>query len=99
MQYNAQFKVFEPLQYKFNVCEAVLLWEQVCIVYILPVLLSYLVSQLFVLMVWRMQYRNMTTVLTREYLDVRPKGWEEYAPQRIAQLYGLSTHYAVCFCH
>ncbi|KAL6139369.1 hypothetical protein ACLB2K_057674 [Fragaria x ananassa] len=57
--YNAQFKVFEPLQYKFNVCEAVLLWEQ---------------------------YRNMTTVLTREYLDVRPKGWEEYAPKRIAQL-------------
>ena len=36
-----------------------------------------------------MQYRNMTTVLTREYLDVRPKGWEEYAPKRIAQLYVL----------
>lgn len=36
----------------------------------------------------KLQYRNMTTVLTREYLDSRPKGWEDYAPQRIAQLYG-----------
>lgn len=34
-----------------------------------------------------MQYRNMTTVLTREYLDARPDGWLEYAPKRIAQLY------------
>ncbi|THU59270.1 hypothetical protein C4D60_Mb07t00360 [Musa balbisiana] len=31
-------------------------------------------------------YRNMTTVLTREYLDVRPDGWLKYAAQRIAQL-------------
>ncbi|XP_065014444.1 sialyltransferase-like protein 1 isoform X2 [Musa acuminata AAA Group] len=31
-------------------------------------------------------YRNMTTVLTREYLDVRPDGWLEYAAKRIAQL-------------
>ncbi|KAJ1697079.1 hypothetical protein LUZ63_005591 [Rhynchospora breviuscula] len=57
--YNAQFKIFEPLEYKYNVCEAVLLWEQ---------------------------YRNMTTVLTREYLDVRPDGWFDYAAKRIAQL-------------
>ncbi|XP_010550437.1 PREDICTED: sialyltransferase-like protein 1 [Tarenaya hassleriana] len=57
--YNAQFKIFEPLEYKYNVCEAVLLWEQ---------------------------YRNMTTVLTREYLDSRPDGWLDYAAQRIAQL-------------
>lgn len=28
----------------------------------------------------------MTTVLTREYLDVRPDGWLEYAAKRIAQL-------------
>lgn len=28
----------------------------------------------------------MTTVLTREYLDARPGGWVDYAPQRIAQL-------------
>jgi hypothetical protein len=35
-----------------------------------------------------MQYRNMTTVLTREYLDARPDGWLEYAAKRIAQLYG-----------
>jgi hypothetical protein len=28
--YNAQFKVFEALEFKYNVCEAVLLWEQVC---------------------------------------------------------------------
>lgn len=34
-----------------------------------------------------MQYRNMTTVLTREYLDVRPDGWLDYAAMRIAQLY------------
>lgn len=57
--YNEQFKIYEPLEYKYNTCEALLLWEQ---------------------------YRNMTTVLTREYLDVRPKGWEEYAAKRIAQL-------------
>ncbi|KAF5187062.1 Sialyltransferase like protein, partial [Thalictrum thalictroides] len=31
-------------------------------------------------------YRNMTTVLTREYLDARPDGWLDYAAQRIAQL-------------
>ncbi|XXG63167.1 hypothetical protein AAC387_Pa05g1413 [Persea americana] len=57
--YNAQFKIFEPLEYQYDVCEAILLWEQ---------------------------YRNMTTVLTREYLDVRPDGWLEYAAKRIAQL-------------
>lgn len=57
--YNAQFKVFEPLEYNYDVCEAILLWEQ---------------------------YRNMTTVLTREYLDTRPGGWLDYAPKRIAQL-------------
>ncbi|KAK4493414.1 hypothetical protein RD792_017686 [Penstemon davidsonii] len=57
--YNAQFKIFEPLEYKYDVCEAILLWEQ---------------------------YRNMTTVLTREYLDARPDGWLDYAPKRIAQL-------------
>ncbi|KAK3039161.1 hypothetical protein RJ639_028907 [Escallonia herrerae] len=57
--YNAQFKVFEPLEYTYDVCEAILLWEQ---------------------------YRNMTTVLTREYLDARPDGWLDYAAKRIAQL-------------
>ncbi|RWR83371.1 sialyltransferase-like protein 1 [Cinnamomum micranthum f. kanehirae] len=57
--YNAQFKIFEPLEYQYDVCEAILLWDQ---------------------------YRNMTTVLTREYLDVRPDGWLEYAAKRIAQL-------------
>uniref|UniRef100_A0A7N0UQV6 Sialyltransferase-like protein 1 n=1 Tax=Kalanchoe fedtschenkoi TaxID=63787 RepID=A0A7N0UQV6_KALFE len=57
--YNAQFKIYEPLEYSYDVCEAILLWEQ---------------------------YRNMTTVLTREYLDVRPDGWLEYAAKRIAQL-------------
>ncbi|KAH1204915.1 Sialyltransferase-like protein 1 [Glycine max] len=59
--YNAQFKKFEPLEYNYDLCETILLWEQ---------------------------YRNMTTVLTREYLDARPGGWVDYAPQRIAQLYG-----------
>ncbi|KAK7395986.1 hypothetical protein VNO78_16643 [Psophocarpus tetragonolobus] len=57
--YNAQFKKFEPLEYNYDLCETILLWEQ---------------------------YRNMTTVLTREYLDVRPNGWVDYAPLRIAQL-------------
>ncbi|XP_059450210.1 sialyltransferase-like protein 1 [Corylus avellana] len=57
--YNAQFKVYEPLEYTYDVCEAILLWEQ---------------------------YRNMTTVLTREYLDARPDGWLDYAAKRIAQL-------------
>ncbi|RDX72646.1 Sialyltransferase-like protein 1, partial [Mucuna pruriens] len=32
-----------------------------------------------------MHYRNMTTMLTREYLDARPNGWLDYAPLRIAQ--------------
>ncbi|CAI9111603.1 OLC1v1011862C1 [Oldenlandia corymbosa var. corymbosa] len=57
--YNAQFKIYEPLEYNYDVCEAILLWEQ---------------------------YRNMTTVLTREYLDARPDGWLDYAAKRIAQL-------------
>ncbi|CAN7019603.1 hypothetical protein IGI04_021603 [Brassica rapa subsp. trilocularis] len=26
--YNKQFKIFEPLEFKYNVCEALLLWEQ-----------------------------------------------------------------------
>ncbi|KAL6011749.1 Glycosyltransferase 29 (sialyltransferase) [Asimina triloba] len=34
----------------------------------------------------QLQYRNMTTVLTREYLDARPDGWLDYAAKRIAQL-------------
>ncbi|CAA6660047.1 unnamed protein product [Spirodela intermedia] len=57
--YNAQFKIYEPLEYTYDVCDAILLWEQ---------------------------YRNMTTVLTREYLDARPDGWLKYAALRIAQL-------------
>uniref|UniRef100_A0A1D1XPS8 CMP-N-acetylneuraminate-beta-galactosamide-alpha-2,3-sialyltransferase 2 n=1 Tax=Anthurium amnicola TaxID=1678845 RepID=A0A1D1XPS8_9ARAE len=57
--YNEQFKIYEPLEYTYDVCDALLLWEQ---------------------------YRNMTTVLTREYLDARPDGWLKYAAKRIAQL-------------
>uniref|UniRef100_A0A2P2K5X6 Sialyltransferase-like protein 1 n=1 Tax=Rhizophora mucronata TaxID=61149 RepID=A0A2P2K5X6_RHIMU len=57
--YNEQFKIYEPLEYQYDICEAILLWEQ---------------------------YRNMTTVLTREYLDMRPDGWLDYAAKRIAQL-------------
>ncbi|GAB4847367.1 purple acid phosphatase [Ancistrocladus abbreviatus] len=68
--YNEQFKIFEPLEYKYDVCEAILLWEQ---------------------------YRNMTTVLTREYLDVRPDGWLEYAAKRIAQL-GADKCYNQSLC-
>eukprot|EP00249_Psilotum_nudum_P000594 c12655_g1_i1 orf=243-1622(+) len=57
--YNDQFKIYEPLDYTFDVCESLLLWEQ---------------------------YRNVTTILTREYLDARPNGWREYAAKRISQL-------------
>ncbi|XP_022725800.1 LOW QUALITY PROTEIN: sialyltransferase-like protein 1 [Durio zibethinus] len=57
--YNEQFKVYEPLEYSYDICDTILLWEQ---------------------------YRNMTTVLTREYLDARPDGWLDYAAKRIAQL-------------
>lgn len=57
--FNRQFKIFEPLEYGFDVCESLLIWEQ---------------------------YRNVTTMLTREYLDARPDGWLSYAAQRIAQL-------------
>jgi len=46
-----------------------------------------------------MQYRNMTTVLTREYLDVRPDGWLDYAAMRIAQLYDSKRFcLMVCLC-
>lgn len=47
-----------------------------------------------------MQYRNITTVLTREYLDVRPDGWLNYAAKRIAQLYvyeHFPSHLLVAF--
>ena len=30
-QYNRQFKVYEPLEFVFDVCETLLLWEQVCV--------------------------------------------------------------------
>ncbi|KAF3784511.1 Sialyltransferase-like protein 1 [Nymphaea thermarum] len=68
--YNEQFKTYEPLEYRYDVCEAILLWEQ---------------------------YRNMTTILTREYLDARPDGWLEYAAKRIAQL-GAKTCYNRTLC-
>ncbi|KAI9120923.1 hypothetical protein K1719_007956 [Acacia pycnantha] len=68
--YNEQFKIFEPLEYKYDVCDAILLWEQ---------------------------YRNMTTVLTREYLDARPDGWFDYAAKRIAQL-GTDKCYNKTLC-
>lgn len=29
LQYNEQFKVFEPLEYHYDICDAILLWEQV----------------------------------------------------------------------
>ncbi|XP_022777012.1 sialyltransferase-like protein 1 [Durio zibethinus] len=57
--YNEQFKVYEPLEYSYDICDTIILWEQ---------------------------YRNITTVLTREYLDTRPDGWLDYAAKRIAQL-------------
>lgn len=68
--YNEQFKFYEPLEYPFDVCETILLWEQ---------------------------YRNMTTVLTREYLDARPEGWMDYAAKRIAQL-GMDKCYNQTLC-
>lgn len=68
--YNQQFKYYEPLEYSFDICETILLWEQ---------------------------YRNMTTVLTREYLDARPDGWMDYAAKRIAQL-GMDKCYNQTLC-
>ncbi|WCJ17940.1 Sialyltransferase-like protein 1 [Euphorbia peplus] len=68
--YNAQFKIYEPLEYHYDICDAILLWEQ---------------------------YRNMTTVLTREYLDARPDGWLDYAAKRIAQL-GADKCYNKSLC-
>ncbi|CAJ1946990.1 unnamed protein product [Sphenostylis stenocarpa] len=50
-----------------------------------PLEYSYVVCE--TLLLWE-QYRNMTTVLTREYLDSRPGGWVDYAPQRIALVCG-----------
>ncbi|RDX74439.1 Sialyltransferase-like protein 5, partial [Mucuna pruriens] len=52
--YNAQFKKFEPLEYNYDMCKTILLWE------------------------W---YQNMTTVLTREYLDACSGGWYSFHPQ------------------
>ncbi|KAF1885703.1 hypothetical protein Lal_00039551 [Lupinus albus] len=71
--YNAQFKKFEPLEYNYDMCQTILLWEQD-------------ESVLNTDMLGMLQYRNMTTVLTREYLDTRPDGWVDYAPLRIARL-------------
>eukprot|EP01018_Ginkgo_biloba_P015691 Gb_14233 [translate_table: standard] len=68
--YNEQFKIYEPLEYIFDVCESILLWEQ---------------------------YRNMTTILTREYLNARPDGWLTYAAKRIAQL-GADKCYNLTLC-
>lgn len=68
--FNQQFKTYEPLEYRFDVCESLLLWEQ---------------------------YRNVTTILTREYLDARPDGWMKYAAQRIAQL-GSDKCYNISKC-
>lgn len=68
--FNQQFKTYEPLEYRFDVCESLLLWEQ---------------------------YRNVTTILTRQYLDARPDGWMEYAAQRIAQL-GSDKCYNISKC-
>ncbi|ONM56841.1 Sialyltransferase-like protein 1 [Zea mays] len=39
----------------------------------------------------------MTTVLTREYLDVRPDGWLDYAAKRTAQL-GVDKCYNRTLC-
>lgn len=35
--------------------------------------------------IWE-QYRNVTSLLTREYLDARPDGWVRHAAKRISQL-------------
>ncbi|MQM04769.1 hypothetical protein Taro_037576, partial [Colocasia esculenta] len=46
----------EGLSFDFNLCEAILAWEQV---------------------------RNSSTILTKEFIDALPNGWEDYAWQRI----------------
>lgn len=98
LQYNQQFKKFEPLEYTYDVCEAILLWEQVDFYGLyfhlcLSCVLGRICTEYYVVL---LQYRNMTTVLTREYLDVRPGGWVDYAPLRIAQLYESQKLTSVC---
>lgn len=44
LQYNAQFKIFEPLEYKYDVCEAILLWEQVSLPLLLVLLWEFALS-------------------------------------------------------
>lgn len=46
----------EGLSYNFNLCETLVLWEQI---------------------------RNTSTILTREYIDALPNGWQTYAWKRI----------------
>ena len=97
LQYNEQFKVYEPLEYSYDICDTILLWEQVNVQ---SFSLLYLPTEesFVMIMSLSMQYRNMTTVLTREYLDVRPDGWLDYAAKRIAQLYDfLDTLYGLSF--
>lgn len=96
LQYNAQFKVFEPLEYSYDVCDTILLWEQVNVQ---SFFLLYLPPEEIIctdVSLW-MQYRNMTTVLTREYLDARPDGWLDYAAKRIAQLYDFLEKYSMVY--
>lgn len=57
----------------------------------------YHLSNLLIFILERCQYRNTTTVLTREYLDARPDGWLEYAAKRIAQLYDAWNSVETCF--
>jgi hypothetical protein len=44
LQYNQQFKKFEPLEYTYDVCEAILLWEQVDFYAFISYLLKFCVS-------------------------------------------------------
>ncbi|KAF6160103.1 hypothetical protein GIB67_018883 [Kingdonia uniflora] len=92
--YNAQFKVFERLEYSYDVCESILLWEQVTYLGLfLSTVMFFQIRHLLRPPI--LQYRNMTTVLTREYLDARPDGWLDYAAKRIAQFGTTLSHPSV----
>jgi hypothetical protein len=43
------------------------------------------------------QVRNSTTVLTKEYIDALPNGWEEYAWRRINK--GILLWVDTSLCH
>uniref|UniRef100_A0A7N2MKZ0 Sialyltransferase-like protein 2 n=1 Tax=Quercus lobata TaxID=97700 RepID=A0A7N2MKZ0_QUELO len=64
----------EGLSFDFDLCEAVATWEQdVLVCFTVDLLYSELITQV----------RNSSTILTKEFIDALPNGWEDYAWRRI----------------